>query len=455
MSSFVDLTPPSTPPIEEQVEKSQIPAITCKSSTKQLKETRKIPAKKTFVRNTATQGKDLKHAVIKKNAKTSSVFLKKVQQENAKEGVAEPAKLHSKLTKGRNVSKMKERGTIADPIPKKKVRKQPESKFESDVQLTKACQKGEQVVPKIDNKAHQNAWVLVKDTSDKDTKMIESKDNIDDKSLHNDNNLNGCSPGESQTSENFSNEDIVMDEKFQKISNNEYQNEQSGQIINSTDIKNDSNGDMFMEEKLSKVNVCGLKESLSHENDSDAGADVNDKRDRDIYKLCNNNNDVDMKGTDLCKSANDDGKKIQNRERNAGDGHKSRHRASEDSSKRRSRRYSNDYKNDRRKWKYRSRSPSIEDYSSDERSSNPHRPERYRDSRRHSRDRRNENYRKYSSRDDGVEEDWSHGERDDDGFRNRWKYFRDVEHERKIDFRLGRSNSRDSAKVASTMILIK
>ena len=176
----------------------------------------------------------------------------------------------------------------------------------------------------------------------------------------------------------------------------------------------------------------------------------------------NNNNEIEfkfntcetLKGNSVCQV-----EKSQNKERfndsRRDDDHKSKNRDHEKTSKRKAERLKDVSKDSRKRRRHRSRSTSTDEDSSDEERSNPRKSERYNESVRHSHGskRRKEKHRRYSSRDD-YDEERRHRRHDDHHNRKPWKRVRDVEHERKIDFRLGRSTIRDVAKVRRVSSLI-
>ena len=167
----------------------------------------------------------------------------------------------------------------------------------------------------------------------------------------------------------------------------------------------------------------------------------------------NNNNETELK-VDSCRMVRNNGESARNEDGHKNDHHKRKNKDFDKTSKRKT----DIYTEDRRKRRHRSKSNSNDEYSSEEERSKARKFEK------HSCERGKEKYRKYSSRDDYDRKyssradegrKYSNKERrprnhDEHRERKSRKYIRDIEHERKIDFRLGRSSIRDVAKVMYT-----
>ena len=376
---------------------------------------------------------DLKHTAVNKKAKTPSVVSKKVQPKTAEVGIAEHAKQGIKVVESRNnASKRKCKDTTPDTIPGKKAKTHSGKKIEMDIELSENC--------------HES-----------------KKEEIVENSVENSRN----EVGECLNTENSS--DCVTEGKSPKMSKEENMIEPKNDAPEGD--KNCSSENIAVEEKLPNVNEQlnnpGIEESLNDKNCSEDGAVTDeelpncdsDNKDGDRH---NNNNEIVL---NTCGNVNNNNiphvEKSHNQEHlddsDNDDDHKSKSRDIKGTSKRRTERFDEVYRDKRKRRKHRSRSTSSDENSSEEERSNPRKSERYRESVRHSHDskRRKEKYRKYSSRDDydeerrhrDYDEERRHRKHDDDRHRKPWKHIRDIEHERKIDFRLGRSNIRDVAKV--------
>jgi hypothetical protein len=450
------LTPPTTPPIHEQPEQKHIHSD-WKLPAKQKKETSKASMKKNSVKKGTRKAEDAKHTTVNKKAKTPSVISKKVQQKTAKVGIAEHAKQGIKIAeRGNKASKRKCEDTIADIVPEKKSKMPAENKNEIDIKLSENCQESKTVLPKT---------IDVSERLETRVKEISVENARNGKEISVENARNGTDVGH------------MIEGKSPKVSKDKNMVEpQSNALEESLNGENCPNVGIVAEEKLPKVNNDkednkmewqpsnpGARESLNDENCPNARdvteeklPQLNSNKDDEHNKMHNNNNNEIVLKVNTCRTVDNNNlpniEKTRNK-KDLNDGHKdvdhkSKNRNIKETSKRKTERYNEVYKDDRKKRKHRSRSTSTDEDSCEEERCNPRKSEHSHESVKHSHDstRRKEKYRKYSSRDD-YDDERHQRKYDDHRHRKPQKYIRDIEHERKIDFRLGRSNIRDVAKV--------
>ena len=394
--------------------------------------------KKNAVKKGTRKAEDAKHTTVNKKAKTPSVVSKKVQQKTAKVGIAEHAKQGIKIAeRGNKASKRKCEDTIADIVPGKKSKMPAENKNEIDIKLSENCQESKTVLPKTNIDEMRVKEISVENSRNgtdvghmiegKSPKVNKDKNMVEPQSNALEESLNG---------ENCPNMGIVAEEKLPKVNND----------------KKDS--------KMEQPSNPGVRESLNDEKCSNVTEEkspqLNSNKDNERNEMHNNNNNEMVLKVNTCRTVDNNNlpniEKTRNK-KDLNDGHKdvdhkSKNRNIKETSKRKTERYNEVYKDDRKKRKHRSRSTSTDEDSCEEERCNPRKSEHSHESVKHSHDstRRKEKYRKYSSRDD-YDDERHQRKYDDHRHRKPQKYIRDIEHERKIDFRLGRSNIRDVAKV--------
>ena len=402
MYLFVDLTPPSTPPIQEQPDQRCI-HNNCKHVT------RKASSKLEVKKNTLIKEKDEKVKCTAEQKMPNTVVSKKV-------GIAE----HSKAR-----GKRKCNDTTPGAILEKKAKILVENKKEMNVKFSDESSEN-MVVNFVENSTNKESLISIKNDSvvgdvikeksskvRKDENIAVAKDSASEQSLKGEN----C--GSMSDAEKLPTINSITDSKTEQKNNDN--------VKESSNDENCSKPHDLTQETLPKLDEK--------------------RRQNEVHN--NNNNEIELK-VNRCK--NDDVRQVENsqKKKHLNDSHrdddrKSKNRGKDETSKRRSERVKEDNK---RRRKHRSRSPSTDEDSSDEERTDPRKSERCHESERHSHDskRRKEKHRKYSSRDE-YDEERRHRRYDDHYQRKPWKYVRDVERERKIDFRLGRSSIRDVAKV--------
>lgn len=397
-----------------------------------------------------------KHNAVNKKGKSETEVSNKMKQKAGEIGSKVHAKDDIKLSeKEKKSCKRKFKDTVSGMISSgKKAKTDVASKNEPNMKSSENCQESKSVVPK---------------TSCEDkgsTKKIVNEECIEN---------SGNEPGELLSSEIGSDASDLVEEKSKKLNEEEKIVVPSSNVLqkslnaeNNSSVNLDSNENVpeicVGKEDTIELQIKRVKESLNKMSSSDY--DVNEET---LQKLNsreehNNNNKTDLK-VDSCRIVNDNNlneENTRNKDSHRNEDHKRKSKHFEKTSKR-----TDDYKDDRRKRRHRSKSASNDEDGSGEERLKPRKSEK------HSRDseRGKEKYRKYSSRDDYDREYSSRDEYDRDYYsrssqgrkysneerRNRnhdedrekkpKKYIRDIEHERKIDFRLGRSSMRDVAKV--------
>ena len=412
------MTPPTTPPIQEQPKQKPVQNV-CKLSGKIKNDTTKSPSKKNSVKKGVQIAKGSKAstgATKLKKVKTTCIIPKKVERntvkvkhlvvsERAKEGIelseinvaVKNQACENKSSKRKYTDIAQDSKGTASDAKKMKIRSEDETK--EDLKVSK-----------------ENGIALPEKTSttDKSSEKFPVDKDI----------CNGV--------KELSRIDDVADEKLPKL--NEKKCDEVKELLGS---QNCSNSDNVSKAKSMKVNST----------------------DRGEHDTINNNNKEMETRDDACKTvSNNDELQVKKigRKEHLNDNHKDhRDRSESRDIEKNSRRQSEQDNHDRRKRRHSSRSSSSDKESSDEERSDYRRSERYRGSRKYDCERSEEKYRKYSSKEDyDYDRRYSHEETrrhsyDDNRNYNKksCKTVRNIEHERKIAFRLGRSNIQDVAKV--------
>ena len=410
------------------------------------------------------------HNAVKKKSKSETVVLKKLKRKGSEIGSKVHAKEDIKLSeKEKKGCKRKCKDTVAGMIScGKKAKTNVTNKSENDTKSSENCQESKSLLPKTSSKDKESTKKIV------DEECVENSRNEDSELL---------------SSENVSDVGDMIEEKSKTLNEEEKIVVPSNNVLkeplngkNCLSVRLDSNENLSEmcsnKEDTIELQIKRVKESLDEINSSSD----NDVNDEETFQKLNSNGEMHNNNnnkTDLCKMV---GNNLRNGENtpNKDD----RKRMSKDFEK--TSKGIDDYKDNRRKRRHRSKSTSSDEDSSGEERLNPRKSEKHsRDSERgkekyrkySSRDNYDQKYssrddydRKYSSRDDydrkypsrdDYDRDYSsrsqgrkysneerrHRNDDENRGKKPKKYIRDIEQERKIDFRLGRSSIRDVAKV--------
>lgn len=364
--------------------------------------------------------------VVKKSSKNQAAVSNKLKQKADEVESKAHAKEDIKLSKNWNSArKRKCKDTVLSMVcSEKKAKTYATSKKEIDTKISENYEESNIVLPKTNNKGERSTEKTFNEGS-----CFENSKN---------------EAGELLSSANDSDIDSTIEGESKKIIN-------EGKIdVPSSNVP----GMCSNKEDTIELQIKRVKQSLYEMNSHDENEETFPMENNSGEVYNNNNNETELK-VDLCRMVSNNGESTRNKDGHKNDHHKRKNKDFDKTSKRKT----DIYTEDRRKRRHRSKSNSNDEYSSEEERLKARKFEK------HSCERGKEKYRKYSSRDDNdrkyssradegrkySNKERRHRNHDEHRERKPRKYIRDIEHERKIDFRLGRSSIRDVAKVMYRM----